>query len=297
MQEHKDIVKMKRHFLPVVLAVVAVIFFLFIWSAPLVFSLISAAWKMLGISGNMSDEDIFLLTYAIFIVMDALVLIYTWFLDRDVFQTMLHGAKGGRRGNTFKMLGLGILAGFLMNGFCVAVAWFHGDIHFYLSGFSPVYMIAAFIFVLIQCAAEELLCRGYAYGALERRYPSWVAIVVNSVYFMVLHLNNEGMGVQSAFALVITGILFSLVVWDYESLWCSIGIHTMWNYTQSLLLGLPNSGNVSKASVLHLEAATDSIFYDVSFGIEAALQTSVVIILLSAAILFRHRKRTGNLKV
>ena len=116
----------------------------------------------------------------------------------------------------------------------------------------------------------------------------------NAVFFMALHLNNEGMSIQSGFAIVIVGILFSLVVWHYGSLWCAIGIHTMWNYTQSLLFGLPNSGNVSKVSLLHLEAATDSIFYDVSFGIEAALQTSVVIILLSVAVLFIHRKQAAD---
>ena len=65
------------------------------------------------------------------------------------------------------MLGWGILAGFLMNGFCVLIAGLHGDVQFYFSDFRPVYLLAAFFFVLIQSGAEELLCRGYAYGALE----------------------------------------------------------------------------------------------------------------------------------
>ena len=39
------------------------------------------------------------------------------------------------------------------------------------------------------------------------------------------------------------------------------------NFTQNILLGLPNSGNVVPFSIFKLEGAADSLVYNVGFGI------------------------------
>ena len=75
------------------------------------------------------------------------------------------------------------------------------------------------------------------------------------------------------------GVLFSLIVYYWDSLWTVIWAHTAWNFSQSIVFGLPNSGIVSKYSVVRLEAASarDGIFYNTSFGVEGSMGANAII--------------------
>ena len=83
------------------------------------------------------------------------------------------------------------------------------------------------------------------------------------------------------------GIQASLLVYYWDSLWAAIWTHTAWNFSQSIVFGLPNSGIVSKYSVFKLEAASarDGIFYNTSFGVEGSLGANVLIGIIIAVIL------------
>ena len=65
----------------------------------------------------------------------------------------------------------------------------------------------------------------------------------------------------------------------------------MWNFTQNLLFGLPNSGLVSQSSFLHLDAASDSLFYDATFGVEGSLTAVIVISLFAVGVVLVGRKK------
>ena len=94
------------------------------------------------------------------------------------------------------------------------------------------------------------------------------------------------------------GVLASLIIYYWDSLWAAIWMHTAWNFSQSIVFGLPNSGIVSKYSVFKLEAASarDGIFYNTSFGVEgskganAIIGGLIVIILLYGLITKRGEK-------
>ena len=72
-----------------------------------------------------------------------------------------------------------------------------------------------------------------------------------------------------------------------------MGIHTAWNYTQSLLLGLPNSGIVSEKALLHLDAASDSLFYSSAFGLEGGI-TAVILQLALIAVMQKQHFDNGK---
>ena len=238
------------------------------------------------------DEYTFLAEfYLSFIGIDAVVLIFCWLWEKDLFRNMLWPRAGGASGNTLKMLLLGLLAGFLLNGACILAAWLHGDIHLSLGAFRPVYLLIALAVILIQSGAEELLTRGYILGALGERYPVWVAVGVNSLFFAALHLFNDGVTLFSILNIVVVGVALSLVALRWNSLWMCIGIHTAWNFTQNILFGLPNSGLVSQGSLFHLEAASGSLLYDAVFGVEGGLMSILVMIPLGALTFLVGRKK------
>lgn len=86
------------------------------------------------------------------------------------------------------------------------------------------YVLAFLMLVLIAPFAEEILFRGYLFGKLRKHVPLWVAIVITSLLFGLVHgAWNVGIDV---FALSI--VLCLLRVWS-KSLWPSILVHMIKN--------------------------------------------------------------------
>ena len=205
--------------------------------------------------------------------------------------------------NTPKALLLGLLLGFLTNFICIACALLHGDIGLYLD-FSaaqlPV-LLFGLLMVFVQSSSEELWCRGFLYERLNIHYPLWAAVVVNGALFGLLHCFNDGATVLAILEIAVCGIAYSLLRWYTGSIWVVMGTHTMWNFTQNFLFGLPNSGLVSEISVLHLDASNgvSNLIYNFAFGVEGALPALIVDLALGGAILLLARRdgRLGELRM
>ena len=196
--------------------------------------------------------------------------------NRPLFKAYGTGCKGN---NAVNLL-IGLLIGIGMNGAAILMAWMHGDIRMYFDKFEPVPFIILFIAVFVQSAAEEMVCRGFIYQRVLRTYRNrfWLAVIINSVFFGMIHLGNNGISAMAVVDLVVTGLLFSAMVYYFDSLWMAMAAHAGWNFTQSILAGLPNSGIVVPYSVFRLDAASarDSFFYNVAFGVEGTVPAITV---------------------
>ncbi len=240
--------------------------------------------------GIADAPTLFLFMYLAMIGVDLTALLYTLLCERPVFRSFGLRAEPWGRGNTWKLFGLGLLVGFAMNALCILAAWLHGDLHFSVGQFRPLYLLAALACVCVQSASEELVTRGYMMGALRQRYNVWIAAAVNSLLFGALHLFNPGVTVLSIVNVTAFGLALSVVMIKLESLWFCIAVHTAWNFSQSIFFGLPNSGIVSEGSFLHLEAARDSGLYSAAFGVEGAVTTTLVLALLTLGVLLYARR-------
>lgn len=211
--------------------------------------------------------------------------------------SMLRLVGAAARGNNAHFLLIGFALGFGLNGLCALIAMLNGDIYLYFDSFEPLSFVLIFLAVFIQSSAEELVCRCYLYEKLRRSYvhPE-IAIFGNALLFALLHLMNDGVTVLSVLNIFLVGVLFSLLVYYYDSLWCAFALHTAWNFTQNILLGLPNSGIVVPYSVFKLDAAraTDSFAYNTGFGIEGTLTADLVLLCACIAtyLLGRKHRRT-----
>ena len=196
--------------------------------------------------------------------------------NRPLFKAYGTGCKGN---NAVNLL-IGLLIGIGMNGAAILMAWMHGDIRMYFDKFEPVPFIILSIAVFVQSAAEEMVCRGFIYQRVLRTYRNrfWLAVIINSVFFGMIHLGNNGISAMAVVDLVVTGLLFSAMVYYFDSLWMAMAAHAGWNFTQSILAGLPNSGIVVPYSVFRLDAASarDSFFYNVAFGVEGTVPAITV---------------------
>lgn len=281
MTDTKD--KQIRHFFLIPGAVAFAILFLG--------SLISEVLIRLVFQDRVGADVLFLMRYGFNIFCLIFLIIYCLILEKPILKSFVHARKGGMSGNTVRNLCFGLGLGLAANGICAAIAYLHGDLTFSVAGFSPVYLGAGLIAVLIQSGAEELLIRGYFMGAIGSRYGTVWALVLNALLFAGLHLGNPGITVLAIVRLLCISMLYGLFVIRYKSLWMAIGMHTAWNYTQSLLLGLPNSGLVSERALLHLDSSRGGFFYDEVFGLEGSVTALLVVVVLLIAVAVPLRKK------
>ncbi|MBR6452093.1 MAG: CPBP family intramembrane metalloprotease [Lachnospiraceae bacterium] len=214
--------------------------------------------------------------------------------DRKLIAALGHGG-----GNTLKMFLIGIAAGFVMNGSCILVSVLRKDISLYYDPSPLICLLAGVVSVLIQASSEELLCRHIMQRHLRRRYgKAWLEILLPSALFSALHLMNPGAGVISTLSIFVSGVLFGAIICYYDSFWLVCGLHAMWNITQNLLFGLPNSGIVMPLTVFRLDAAAaqDSFSYNVAFGVEGSLMSLLVLLLGAGIVIFlgERKKRRAS---
>lgn len=199
----------------------------------------------------------------------------------------------GKGGNTIRSALIGLLLGFLANGTCILISCLMGDIVLSYNSFQPAIFFAFFLAVTIQSGSEEIIDRCYLYQKLRRGYSQpWVAIVVNAAAFSAMHLLNPGIDVVSVVQIMLIGIIFSLFVYYFDSLWAAIMMHAGWNFTQSIVFGLPNSGIVSKYSLFKLDMASarNGLFYNVNFGVEGSVGAlGVLTVVLIGTIIIGHK--------
>lgn len=237
-----------------------------------------------------------LTSYTPFLGVVIVTLLFCLLFERDIFKSMLWPKVGGSRGNTLKMFLLGLLAGFLSNGLCVLAAWLKGDVSFAPGRLSVPFLLFAFVNVMIQSSAEELFSRGYMQGALQERYGIITAVLVNGLFFGLLHLPNPGITVLSFMNISLYGIIMSLVAYYFKSLWFCMAYHTAWNFTQNYIFGLPNSGLPAQGAALQAVDAKSSIIYDATFGVEGGIVFCVLGVIAAVAMILWFRKKPATPK-
>ena len=256
-----------------------------------VFRFLNIQDKLIGWSGS-DNVGTFLGDYLYTFGVWVAFLIFAVIFKRN--RPMLKALAPNKSLNNVKGILLGLLLGFGTNGFCVLMSYLTGDIKLSYNGLNWKLLIAFLICVFIQSSSEEVTDRIYLYQKLRRRYRNpLVAILVNSIVFMALHIPNPGFTVIAGSQIFLVAIIFSLFVYYYDGVWVAFWFHAAWNYTQNIIFGLPNSGIVSEYSIFRLEAASarNGLFYNVNFGVEGSIGSSLVLIVVIIVLFIINRKK------
>lgn len=104
---------------------------------------------------------------------------------------------------------------------------------------------------LIVGLAEEFLFRGYALATLTEGIGFWPAAIVLSAAFGALHLSNHGEDWAGALSAGLVGLLFCFSFRRSGSLWFAIGLHAAWDYSESFLYSVPDSGTLARGHLLN----------------------------------------------
>jgi membrane protease YdiL (CAAX protease family) len=159
---------------------------------------------------------------------------------------------------------------------------------------ATVVLIGGLLGFAIQGPAEEVLFRGYIFENLQAEWGLRWAVAVSAIMFGLFHARNPALGPLALLNLVLFGVATALykVRVDGGQLWGVFAIHTVWNWLQQVVFGLPNSGNASLASdalftVTPNTALPDAIWGG-GFGPEGTLAATLVLLALIAATLRRQ---------
>ena len=159
-----------------------------------------------------------------------------------------------------------------------------------------IYIIGYFIGYMIQGMAEEVLCRGYLFVSLTRRYHVINAAIFSAFFFAMLHGMNSGVDGLAMFNLFLYGLFAALLFVDCENIWIVGAFHSVWNFVQGNLYGISVSGNKITSSIFTSTSAEGgaSVINGGSFGMEGGFAITIVLI-IAIFIVGKHLDSKGKL--
>jgi uncharacterized protein len=98
--------------------------------------------------------------------------------------------------------------------------------------------------------AEEFTSRGYTQFTLAQGIGFWPAALLLSCAFGALHLGNQGEAWIGALGAAYIGLFFCLTLRRTGSLWFAVGMHASWDWGESFLYSVPDSGLLAPGHLL-----------------------------------------------
>lgn len=178
---------------------------------------------------------------------------------------------------------------------------FGSDVPRYLLLWIPGFLAIGFF--------EEYLFRGYLQYTLARGlsglaqlFPGnpdprtlgfWIAAFVVSFGFGAVHGSNPG---ESPAGLICAGtasLVFCFSLWRTGSLWWAVGLHAAWDYGQSVLFGVSDSGALFDRRLLATHPTGAPLLSGGATGPEGSI-FCLIPLLLMAAVIHLSQRRNAN---
>jgi len=104
---------------------------------------------------------------------------------------------------------------------------------------------------LLTALFEEFLLRGYSQWVLSRGINFWPAAVLLSVAFGYIHKSNPGEAKTGLIAAGLIGFFLCLTLRRTGDLWWAVGFHMAWDWGESFLYSVPDSGALLPGHLLN----------------------------------------------
>lgn len=142
---------------------------------------------------------------------------------------------------------------------------------------------------------EEYLFRGYLQFTLTRGMVGlgnliskehgrtvsfWIAAVITSILFFLAHTGNSGENLAGLVMVFMAGVTFLVALWRTGSLWWAIGFHTTWDWAQSFLYGVPDSGGLVQGRLFATHAMGNPMLSGGTDGPEGSIFCIPILILV-----------------
>jgi hypothetical protein len=162
--------------------------------------------------------------------------------------------------------------------------------------------VQLFAFLLVGLT-EEYTLRGYLQFTLTRGMVSlgnrispaharaiafWIAAVLTSTLFFYLHTRNAGENWLGLVVVFLAGLVFVFALWRTGSLWWGIGFHMTWDWAQSFLYGVPDSGSLMQGRLFTTHAQGNPLLSGGTVGPEGSILCIPILLLTLLVLLYTH---------
>lgn len=238
------------------------------------------------------------LAIAMEIVMTIGMIVATWIMARVEGRSFFSYGFGGP--SRLRRLGLGALAGILAmlaiagllilnHNLVIEGRALHGSV---IIGYAALW---GFNFFLVGIAEEGML-RGYLQYTLTRGINFLWAAIILSIAFALLHSRNPGESPFGIFGVIIIALVFCYSLWLTGSLWWAVGAHAAWDWTQSYVLGVADSGLRVQGHLYASHPVGAALWSGGTTGPEGSVYTLPILALLAAGLYLAWGRRPAGVR-
>ena len=240
------------------------------------------------------------------------VLLVSWIMAKIERRPLGAYGLGGER-NVPRFFA-GMVWGFLCLSLLVGTLWktgllvidrrllFGSDIVFY----GAMWLVGFLLVGLL----EEYLTRGYMQYTLTRGLAGmyqaifktphsellgfWTAGIIFSILFGMGHSGNPGESPIGLLSAGLAGMVFLLSLWRTGSLWWAIGFHCTWDWSQSYLYGVADSGLMVQHHLLATHPVGKPLLSGGTTGPEGSIFIMAIFALIVVIVLTTLPRRQGS---
>jgi len=133
---------------------------------------------------------------------------------------------------------------------------------------------------------EEFSFRGYMQATLTSGMGFWPAAVVLAICFGAIHLQNQGEAIYGGLMAGTFGLVAAFSLRRTGNIWLAIGMHASWDWGETYLYSVPDSGMVAQGHLLNTSFHGPTWLTGGTVGPEGSVFAFVVLLLWAVAIHF-----------
>ena len=210
------------------------------------------------------------------------------FVDKEHFTKL-----GFQTKNRLKEFIIGILIGLIIMSLGYFILIGLKEIFFIRIHFNYKKLLISILLYTIVALVEETLFRGYILKNLMNSFNKYIALVISSILFSLMHSFNPNIDLFSLFNLFLAGIVLGLSYIHTKNLWFPIAMHLSWNLFQTLL-GFNVSGQ-DTYSMIEFGKNEGNLINGGAFGFEGSYLSIIAQLITIIGIgIYYSRKKTTN---
>ena len=233
-----------------------------------------------------SEQDL-IMSFSSLIGTLLVVWVFIKYLDKEKFINLGFDPK-----NRLGEFTIGIVIGGCIMAAGYSLLLFLGEIDFQGVIFDFKEIIISILIFITVSVLEEVLFRGYILKNLMISFNKYIALIVSSVLFSLVHGLNPNIDLFSLINIFLAGILLGISYIHTKNLWFPIALHLSWNLFQAML-GFNVSGQKSY-SLIEFSIAENNMINGGDFGFEGSILSliAMLVTIVGIEIYYRRQKLT-----
>jgi CAAX protease family protein len=143
----------------------------------------------------------------------------------------------------------------------------------------------------VNSIAAEVLIIGIFFRLTEKWLGSWIALLILTILFVILHISAPGATTISAIAVSMHAAFLLGPAYIYtRSLWVPIAIHFAWDFSYAGLGGASVNGNTVDNSLLNTTTNGSDLWTGGYFGPQGSVQAAALCLLMGIIFLNLSRR-------